>query len=205
MINKKALLMVAAALATALIVSSLAVMRTARSVDEIPPATPMFLWIGGLSGEVTVAGHEHWIEIDAFNWGEAMTSLTSAIGGRNSAKLNMTNFHFAMTTNLLSPTLFLECATGRIRDACLDVCKIFSEHAVVFLRFNLTQTAITSYSIGGSTSMERPVDEFSIAFSRITMTYYKYGDGGGLVGSSGAYYDLIAGRGDYMTNPLPPA
>ena len=198
MINKKALLMVAAALVTALILSSLAVMRTARSQDEMPAATLMLLQIDGMLGESTVADHEHWIDIDAFAWSEAMKSLTSAASGRAAGKLNMTAFQFAMKTNKASVMLFLACATGRIiPQARFDVCKPATEAGpVMLLRFDFVGVTIASYSIAGNAQDYHTDDEFSIAFSKITMTYWQYDIEGNLVGDFGAYYDLIAGKGD---------
>jgi type VI secretion system secreted protein Hcp len=194
MINKKALVAVAAALVTALMLSSLAATHTARSeTTQANPDIVMFLKWWGTEGESTVLGYEGWIDIDTFNWGEAMTAVTSAVGGRAAAKLNMTDFNFAMKTNLASPRLFLECATARYRDATLDICTPVGESSpMVFLRFNLTSATITRYSIAGSTPMDRPVDEFSIAFSKITMTYWQYDEGGNVMGAYTVYYDLVA-------------
>lgn len=196
MVNRKALLIVASALVTALILSSLAVMRTARSQDEVPAATLMLLQIDGIPGESAVAEHEHWIDIDAFAWSEAMASLTSAASGRSAGKLNMTAFHFAMTTNNASVMLFLACATGRIiPHARLDVCRSSDGSPGMLLQFDFAGVTITSYSIAGNAQDYHQYDEFSIAFSKITMTYWQYDDVGGVARVISAYYDLIAGRG----------
>jgi type VI secretion system secreted protein Hcp len=193
MTNKKALLLVAAALVTALILSSLAVTHTARSQNETSPTTLMLLQIDGIPGESTVVDHQHWIDIESFNWSEAMASVGN---GRSAGKLNMTAFQFAMTTNNASVMLFLACATGRtIAHARIDVCKPMDAGPVMLLRFDFVGVTITSYSIAGSAQDYHCYDEFSIGFSKITMTYWQYDEVGGLVGVFGAYYDLIAGRG----------
>lgn len=196
MINKKALLVVAAALVTAFILSGLAVTHTARSEGQTQanPDIVMFLQIDGIPGESAEALHMNWIDIDAFNWSEAMASI---VNGHAAGRLNMTGFHFAMNTNLASPKLFLACATGKlIANATLDVCTpIGNEKIAVFLRFNFTGVTITSYSIAGSTPEDRPIDEFSIAFTRITMTYWQSDENGNPSGQIIVYYDLIAGRG----------
>lgn len=196
MINKKALLIVASALVTALILSSLVVTRTARSEGQTQanPDLVMFLQIDGIPGESSEALHMNWIDIDAFNWSEAMASVA---GGRASGRLSMTDFQFGMTTNKASPLLFLACATGRrISNATLDVCTPGGNEKIpLFLRFNFTGVTITSYSIAGNTPEDRPVDEFSIAFTKITMTYWQIDELGNPSGQITVYYDLIAGRG----------
>jgi len=204
MINKKSSFVVAAALVTALILSSLAVTRTARSELEMQGNSDivMFLQIDGIPGESTNALHMNWIDIDAFNWKEAMASISSISAGRASAKINMTDFFFNMATNKASPMLFLACSTGKyIPNAVLDVCTHVGQETIsplVFLRFNFTQVTITSYGISGSTPMDRSVDQFSIAFSKITMTYWQIDEAGSVVAVITVYYDLIAGRGGIL-------
>ena len=203
MINKKALLIVASALVTALILSSLTVMRTSRSEEtQGNPDIIMFLQIDGVPGESTEELHRDWIDIDRFDWGEAMASLTAIASGRSSGRVNMTDFHFSMKTNKASPVLFLDCAIGKyIPIIRLDVCIPFgaeNQGPLVYLRFNFTQATITSYSIGGSTPMDRTVDEFSIAFSKITMTYIQIGEDGNIIGVINAYYDVAAAKGGFI-------
>ena len=195
MINKKALLMVAAALVTALILSSLTVTRTARSEEtQGNPDIVMFLQINGIPGESTEELHMNWIDIDAFRWGESMANLLMA--GRSSGKLNMTNFHFLMNTNKASPLLFLACAIGKIiPNAKLEVCMPMETGPFVFLRFDFTDVTITSYSIAGTTPMDRSEDEFSIAFNAITMTYRQIGPDGSVISTIAAYYNLVTNSG----------
>jgi type VI secretion system secreted protein Hcp len=198
MVNRKALLIVATALAAALILSSLAVTRTARSEGQTQanPDIVMFLRIDGIPGESIDSLHMNWIDIDAFNWSEAMASIG---GGRAAGRINMADFHFGMATNKASPKLFLACATGRhITYADLHVCTpVGSEgsNPVRFLEFYFDGVTITSYNIAGSTPDYRPVEEFSIAFSMITITYTLINADGSLGGQVTAYYDLIANRG----------
>ena len=199
MIKKKASLMVATALVTALILSSLAVTRTARSEGETlgNPDIVMFLHIDGILGESIDVNHQDWIDIESFNWSEAMASIGGG-GGRAAGKVSMADFNFAMRTNLASAKLFLACATGkRIASAELDVCTPMGEAVSPrrFLEFYFDGVTITSYNIAGSTPMDCPVDEFSIAFTKITMTYWQYDDSGSVKAVITVYYDLIAGRG----------
>jgi type VI secretion system secreted protein Hcp len=203
MINKKVLLLVATALVTALILSSLTVTRTSRSEEtQGNPDIIMFLQIDGVPGESTQELHRDWIDIEAFNWGEAMASLTATVSGRSTGKLNMTDFHFSMKTNKASPVLFLDCAIGKyIPIIRLDVCIPFgaeNQGPLVYLRFNFTQATITSYNIGGSTPMDRTIDEFSIAFSKITMTYIQIGEDGSIIGEINVYYDVAAAKGGFI-------
>ena len=195
MINKKALLVVAVALVTALILSSLTVTRTARSEEtQANPDIVMFLQINGIPGESIEELHTNWIDIDAFSWSEAMANLLMA--GRTSGKLNMTNFHFLMNTNKASPLLFLDCAIGKIiPNAKLEVCVTTETSPFVFLRFDFTDVTITSYSIAGTTPMDRSEDEFSIAFTAITMTYRQMGADGSVISTIAAYYNLMTNSG----------
>lgn len=195
MINKKAFLAAGTALVAMLMLSSLMIMHTARSQDE-GQVTLVLLQMDGIPGESTVINHERWINIDVFGWGEAMASVTGVIGGRGAARLNMTAFQFAMTTNNASTMLFLACATGRIiPHATLDVCKPSDAGPVMLLRFDFVGVIINSYSIAGNALLYNQNDQFSIGFTKITMTYWQYDEGGSLISVYGAYYDLISGKG----------
>lgn len=197
MVNRKPLMIVAAALATALILSSLAVTHTARSEGQTQanPDIVMFLRIDTILGESIDENHQNWIDIESFNWSEAMASIG---GGRAAARVSMEDFHFAMRTNLASAKLFLACATGRrIASAELDVCTSMGGEVapLKFLEFKFDDVTITSYNIAGTTPDPRILDQFSIAFGKITMTYWQIMDDGTLGAAVTAYYDLRTNRG----------
>ena len=195
MVNKKAFLAAGTALVTLLMLSSLMIMHTGRSQDE-NQVTLVLLQIDSIPGESTVINHERWINIDVFGWSEAMASVTGIANGRAAARINMTAFQFAMTTNNASAMLFLACATGRIIPrATLDVCKPMDAGPVMLLRFDFVGVTINSYSIAGNTLGDHQNDEFSIAFTKITMTCWQYDEGGSLISVYSAYYDLSTGKG----------
>ena len=199
MINKKALLVVASALVTALILSGLAVTQTARSEGQTQanPDIRIFLQIDTIPGESIDENHQGWIDIESFNWSEAMASIGDG-GGRAAGKVSMADFHFAMRTNKASPKLFLAVATGKhIAHAELDCCTSGGEVSspLEFLEFKFEDVTITFYSIAGSTPDYRPLDKFSIAFGKITMTYWPIMEDGTRGAAVTAYYDLRTNRG----------
>ena len=196
MINRKALFVTAGVLVTALMLSSLAVPGTIRSeaqTDTNPNIMSIYLLIQGIPGESIDINHISWIDIEAFNWSEAAATLAA---GRAAGVVSIKDFFFVTQTSIASPKLFLAVATGRhIPQATVQCYTGTGENQVEFLEFRFDDVFVTSYNIVGSASDVRPLDQFSIAFGKITMTYWQIDEGGGQGSSITAYYDLTTRRG----------
>jgi type VI secretion system secreted protein Hcp len=199
MINRKLLLMMAVVLATALILSSLAFrgsVGTASSEAQTTanPDINIFLNITGILGESQEVNHMDWIDIAAFNWSEAATVVAS---GRAAGLATIKDFVFTTQTSRASPKLLLAVATGQIfTKATLECWTGGGEQTgVEFLKFQFDNVIITSYNIAGSATDYRPLDQFSITFSRINMTYWMIDESGNQAGSVSAWYDLTTHRG----------
>lgn len=175
MINKKATLIVVAALVTALMLSSFALTNSARSQTDTEPTsvTSIFLKIDNIQGGSVEQNHTGWIDIASFNWSEAMAYVNARAAG----KLSMQDFSFMAETSIASPQLFQAAATGKYFSSTTLECCLYGESPVLFLKFQFQGVTITSYSIAGNTSA-LPLDQFSIAFQKITMTYVPIGPEG---------------------------
>ncbi len=188
---------IVAALVVALILSGLAITRNA-STEEIPVAgrdLSLFLKIDGIDGESIDENHWHWIEIDAFNWSEVSTSIVSGI---RTGVVNVRDFVFTMRTNKASPALLLAVAKGtHYMYAQLDVCTA-GESQLKFLEFRLDDVIVTSYSIAGQTFDNRPLEQFSLSFTKITMTYWPIEFDGSLGAATTVYYNLQTRSGGFI-------
>lgn len=194
MINRKALLVVGVVLVTALMLSSLAIPGTVRSEAETgDPDMSIHLYIQGIPGESVAEYHIDWIDIEAFNWSEAASVM---IAGRSAGMVSIKDFMFLTRTSKASPKLFLAAATGRIFPHATLECLTSSEtNQVKFLEFRFDDAIVTSYNIVGSAPDYRPLDQFSIAFSKITMTYWQITPEGTQGSMITAYYDLTRKQG----------
>jgi type VI secretion system secreted protein Hcp len=160
-----------------------------------------FLKIDGIEGESTVTNHEHEIDIESFSWGETnAASAAHGAGGGGAGKVSAQDFHFVMRFNKASPKLFLATATGEHLKQALLTARTSATTAtagkgqVEFLKWKLTDCLVTSYQTGANTvpvtestggqeepspevtaarnaSAGAPVDEFSLDFAQIEVSY----------------------------------
>jgi type VI secretion system secreted protein Hcp len=196
MTNRKALLAVAIVLVTALMLSGFAVRGTVRSETQTGanPDMNIYLNIDNIPGESTDQDHTNWIDVVAFNWSEAASAI---IAGRAAAMASIKDFVFVTQTSKASPKLFLAVATGQIfKHAKLECWTSGGEASQVeFLEFRFDNVIITSYNIAGNAQQYQPLDQFSIAFGKITMTYWPINVDGTQGPPVSAYYDLTRNQG----------
>jgi type VI secretion system Hcp family effector len=196
MINKKTLLVVAVVLISALVLSGLTVHSTVSSGVQTTANSDMsiYLNIDNISGESMALNHTGWIDVEAFNWSEAESALSA---GRAAGLLTIKDFVFVTPTSKASPKLLLAVAIGQIFQHAKLECWTSTGEAsqVEFLEFRFDNVIITSYSIAGSAPQYRPLDQFSISFGKVTMTYWPINLDGTQGPPVSAYYDLMRRQG----------
>jgi len=143
-----------------------------------------FLKIEGIEGDSQQKGHEHEIEVSAFNWGETQTGNIGSGGGGGAGKVQMQDFHFTMKSSTASPTLMRSCASGEhIKDATLT-CRKAGGSQQEFMVIKMTDILVSQYSIGGSAGAEGsdPDDLLSLAFVKIDFVFRRTNEKGEPVG-----------------------
>jgi type VI secretion system secreted protein Hcp len=155
-----------------------------------------FLKLDGIDGESVSRGHEKWIEIESFSWGESNpTSLGTSGGGAGTGKVQMQDFSFVMPFSKASPQLFLKCASGEhIASAVLSASSPEGGRGQDFLKFALTDVLVSSYQTGGASGEEPvPFDQVTLAFAKIEIFYKE-------ILASGEVGDVIHVGWDRLTN-----
>ena len=163
-----------------------------------------FLKIDGIDGESTDDKHKGEIEIESFSWG-ATNNASAAHGGSGggAGKVSVQDFHFVMHFNKASPKLFLGAASGKhFQKAILTVRKA-GERPLDFLTWTLSDCLVSSYQTGGTSiavpesvagaeepspevaavrnaKAPLPVDEFSLDFAKLEVSYQTQNADGGL-------------------------
>lgn len=159
--------------------------------------TDYFLKIDGIDGESTDEKHTNEIEIESFSWG-ATNNTSAAHGGGSgggSGKASMQDFHFVMHFNKASPKLFLGAASGKhFAKAVLTVRKAGKSQTADYLKWTLSDCLVSSYETGATSiavlesvagaeepspevaavrnaKAPMPVDEFSLDFARLEVSY----------------------------------
>lgn len=157
-----------------------------------------FLKLDGVTGESTAQGHANEIDLVSFSWGETQLGgrpAGKAIGGGGGAgKVSMQDFHFSMRTNKATPQLAGFVASGRHIATAVLTCRRPSEEEgsfQAFLVITLNDCLVSSYQIGSNgqdtglyspleTDDDRPLDQFSLNFARISVQYIAQSPTGGV-------------------------
>ncbi len=153
-------------------------------------ANDYFLKLAGIIGESSDSKHKGEIDLLAFSFGESQTGSHAAGGGGGAGKVQMSDFSFTARTSKASPQLFLHCAQGKhIKEAILTVRKS-GKAQQEYLKLKLTDVLISSYTIGGSEGDDRPADNFSLNFVKLSFDYFAQKSDGSLDAGTHAGWDL---------------
>lgn len=156
-------------------------------------AVDMFLKLDGIDGESTDKGHKNEIEIESFSWGASNSgSAAHGGGGGGAGKVSMQDFSFTTRVSRASPQLFLACASGEhIKSALLTVRKAGGQQQD-FLKVTMSDLLVSSYKAEGSSGGDAdvPVDQVSLNFAKIQVSYSPQRPDGSLEGAVTAGWDL---------------
>jgi type VI secretion system secreted protein Hcp len=156
-------------------------------------AVDYFLKIDGVDGEATDAKYKGSIMVESFSWGETQTGSFAAGSGGGSGKVSMQDFHFTTHFTKASAKLFLACATGQHIKKAELFCRKAGGKQEDFLKITLSEVLVSSYQTGGSAGADIiPMDQVSLAFSKIEVEYKEQKADGSLAGPVKAGYDVAA-------------
>jgi type VI secretion system secreted protein Hcp len=166
---KKAFLIVVTALATVLVLNSLVLTQNVKCAGGDPDIFMKVMGgLNGIPGESTDRVHPNEINILSFDWMEAMQAVPE---GEAAGTLTMSDFNFTMVTNKASPLIFIAVAQGTPYDEVILTVRQHGGRQIEFLVWEFKDVTFTSFSQSGTTTGDRPIEEFSISFSSIKMTY----------------------------------
>lgn len=152
-----------------------------------------FLKIDGIQGESRDAKHKGEIELVAFSWGLTQSAVQAG-GGGGAGKAHFQDFHFTQHTQKASPLLMLACASGQhIKGAVLTGRKT-GKTQLEFLTIKLTDVLVSSFEQGASHETDQPIEEVSLNYAKIDVTYRPQSAAGGPGGEVNAGWDLKQNR-----------
>lgn len=129
----------------------------------------VFLAIEGVEGESTAGGFEGQIDVESFSW--TATNAMSAETARTSGKSTFFPLRIVKTVDAASTELTRVCATGKhFPSAKLTVRKSGGDHFEYYV-IELDRVLVTSVSVAGARSDNRPLEEVELAYGRAKWTY----------------------------------
>jgi len=136
-------------------------------------AVDMFMKIDGIDGESTDDKHDKWFEIASFSHGVTQpVSGASATGGRTAARADFMDVSVTKTIDTGTPDENLFCSNGKhIAKVEFEFCLATGDKHT-FMKYELTDVIISSYSVSGSAFDEsRPTETLSFAYGKIKWEY----------------------------------
>jgi type VI secretion system secreted protein Hcp len=185
-----------------LILFTVLVLVSAASLYENPPANAQvespeitaryYLKIDDIEGEAMHSEHVGEMDITSFRWGESLPMATESRPGATAGRVAMENFFFSAPVSKASPKLMQSVADGsHFDEAVFTVRDTHRENQPVIMEVKLQDVIITSYHVSGIS--ERPIEDFSLDFGKITYTYY-------FLDEEGSGPEAIVGSWDLQKN-----
>jgi type VI secretion system secreted protein Hcp len=155
-----------------------------------------FLKIDGIKGESQDHKHKGEIDVMTFRWGATQSGTFSAGGGGGAGKVSVKDFSILKKVDSASPLLFLNCANGaHIKEVNFVVRKAGGDQ-LEYLKIKLTDVLISGVESHGESAHhvrdiatgrasgketggdEIPLEEITLNFSKVEVTYQPQGPDG---------------------------
>lgn len=137
----------------------------------------IFLKYGSIKGETTQVSHKEWIEIQSMQFGVGR-GISSGVGGgskREATAPSVGEITLSKTMDISSNLLLKEALGGKAVDVKIELTQTDnSGKHVAFLKYILTNTLISSYSI--SSGGDRPSESLSLNFTKVDSEYLNIDD-----------------------------
>jgi type VI secretion system secreted protein Hcp len=154
-------------------------------------AVDYYLKIDGIDGESGDDKHKNEIEIHSFRFGSTQQGGMAYGSGGGSGKVQMEDFHFTMRVNKASPKLFLAHADGEHIKKAVLTCRKAGKEQQEYLKWTFSDVLVSSYHTGGSGGDSLvPLDEVTLAFSKVEVEYKEQKQDGTLGGAIKTGWDL---------------
>ena len=148
-----------------------------------------------ITGEVTAAGHEKWVEVNSFQWGvgRGISTPTGSGADRESSAPSVSEVVVTKPYDTSSIGFFQELLTpSEAKNATFDFCRTDKDKLTVYLSIELQEVMLSGYSL--SSGGDRPQESISLNFTKV-MISETGSDAKGKAGqSTKAGYDIGAAK-----------
>jgi len=159
-------------------------------------AADFYLKIAEIPGESKAEGHPGEIEVLSFSFGVSNSGrFDESAGGGGAGKSSFADLSFSSGLGKSSPKLAKASAVGtHLKDAVL-CCRKAGGQQYDYLKITLTDTLVSSYSVGGSSGGDLPSESFSLNFAKIKYEYFEQDAKGAVKLAGSMEYDLKKVKG----------
>jgi type VI secretion system secreted protein Hcp len=132
---------------------------------------PIYMKYGGITGDVTAAGHEGWIELNTLQWGvgRSISSATGSSEDRESSAPSVSEVSATKAFDKASIKLLTEAyqgtGSGDAATVQIDFVRTNKDTLVVYGTLILSNVMVSGYSI--SSGGDRPVESLTLNFVKV--------------------------------------
>ncbi len=151
---------------------------------------------GTIKGDAQQSGHEDWINLTSIQRGVGRTITTSGSGkDRETSTPNFSEVSCSKDADIASNEIFAQAIYGKkiSEKAVVHFIQTGGEGAdQIYMELELYEPIISSYS--SSSGGERPMENFSISFTKIVQKYTQFDAGGTQTQATDKGFDLKTGK-----------
>ena len=160
---------------------------------------PIYMNFDGVTGAVTAAGHEKWIELESCQMG-VHRNVTSATGRGTNREASVPSVSEIVVTkyqDCASTGLFRASLWGEGKKVKIDFCKTDKDKFEPYLQIELENTLVSSYSASGhgGDGHARPMESLAMNFTKITFNATTMDNKNATAKPDRASWDLAQGKG----------
>lgn len=151
-----------------------------------------YLKLDGVEGEATASEFEGWIEIDSFSLGASNPANIGSGGeGIGAGKVNVSSFNVAKKTDAASPVIFQACCKGDHFPNAEVTLRKSGGSQMEFIKFTFDKVYVEDIQWSGASQADDvPMENLSLAFGKVVVTYTKQTAEGDPAGSIEASWNL---------------
>ena len=133
--------------------------------------TDYFMKIDTIPGDSTDSKHKGEIEVTSWSWGLTNPGPGGGGGGGGTGKADIQDLHFTARTSKASPVLFVNCAKGVHHKTAVLTARKSGSQPHEYLIITLSDALIGSYQVAGNENGDVPLDQVSLVFGKIQVSY----------------------------------
>ncbi len=154
----------------------------------------IFLQCAKWTGDVDTAQYRHWVRCHSFEFGVSNDIRSAILAGNNRMGTHATVSEVTLTKGLdpASQRIFLDAVSGTISPLVEIAFTIADSDNTAYLRVKLGNSGVSKWTV--SSTGERPVEAFTLAFATIELTEATQDQSGKTVGNVTVGYDLARQR-----------
>jgi type VI secretion system secreted protein Hcp len=133
--------------------------------------TDYFMKIDTVPGDSTDSKHKNEIEVVSWSWGLTNPGAGGVGGGGGAGKAEIQDLHFTARTSKASPVLFINCAKGVHHKTAVLTARKPGASPHEYLVVTLSDAQISSYQVAGNENDDLPLDQVSLVFGKIQVSY----------------------------------